>query len=159
MGCNSDKVSAPNSASKSARAENTLLGSSSQNEAIKQAAEVPADVAKVLKPVFDGVWTKGVIAGDSLTWADGTISFIAVDEVSRVLEFNFKGTLFTGGLNGDGDKIYWSDGDIWDRCEVDVDEITKLSDDALPTPTPLRPRWRSGIRKHLLRYSLQMDQK
>lgn len=124
-------MSAPKSASKSAQAENTLLGSCSQNEAVKQAAEVPADVAKVLKNVFDGVWSKGAIAGDSLTWADGTISFISVDEVSRVLEVNFKGTVFTGGLYDDGDKIHWSDGDIWDRCGADAGEVFKLSDDLL----------------------------
>jgi len=129
MGCNSGKVSAPKSASEIARAENTLLGSSSHNEAVKEVAEVPADSACLLKPVFDGVWSNGVIVGDSLTWADGTISSIRVDEVSRVLEVDVNGTLSTGSLCGDGDKIHWSDGDIWDRCEVVAGETPKLSND------------------------------
>jgi hypothetical protein len=125
MGCNSGKVSAPKSACESAVAENTLLGSSGQTKLSSNSAaevEVPADTGKVSKNVFDGVWTKGVIVGDSLTWADGMISYVAVDEVSRVLEVNFKGTVFTGELSGEGDKIHWSDGDIWDRCEGDVND-------------------------------------
>jgi len=135
MGCNSGKVSAPKSASETARAENTLLGSSGQKEAVKEDAGVPADLVCFLKTIFDGVWSKGVIAGDSLTWADGTVSSIRVDEVSKVLEVNFKGTLVTGGLYGEGDKIHWSDGDIWDRCEVDAGEIPKLSDDFMSQVT------------------------
>jgi len=133
MGYSSGKVTAPMCASKTAWPENTLLGSSGHNEAVKEVEEVPADLACSLKSVFDGVWTKGFIAGDSLTWADGTISFIRVDEVKRVLEVNFKGTLLTGGLYGEGDRIHWSDGEIWDRCEVDAGKTPKLSDDALLT--------------------------
>jgi len=140
MGCSSGKVSAPKSASKIARAENTLLGSSGQYGAVKEAAGVPAEAAELSKTVFDGVWTKGVIAGytshrriagDSLTWANGTISRIRVDEMSKVLEVDFKGSLFTGSLSVDGDKIHWSNGDNWERCEVDAGEISKFSDDAL----------------------------
>jgi len=142
MGCSSGKVSAPKSASKTARAENTLLGSSGQYAAVKEAAGVPVEAAELSKTVFDGVWTKGVIAGytshrriagDSLTWANGTISRIRVDEMRKVLEVDFKGSLFTGSLSVDGDKIHWSNGDNWDRCEVDADEIPKLSDDDLLT--------------------------
>jgi len=142
MGCSSGKVSAPKSASKTARAENTLLGSSGQYAAVKEAAGVPVEAAELSKTVFDGVWTKGVIAGytshrriagDSLTWANGTISRIRVDEMSKVLEVDFKGSLFTGSLSVDGDKIHWSNGDNWERCEVGAGEIPKLSDHDLLT--------------------------
>jgi len=126
MGCNSGKPSAP-TAPKTRTPEwysadplnHTLLttnaqGQNLEKEAAKETPAVSAERADPSQSVFNGAWNNGVINGDVLTWNDGVVSQVRIDEMTKVIEVTYQGTSFAGELRDD-DKIHWDDGDTWTR--------------------------------------------
>jgi hypothetical protein len=82
--------------------------------ASQRQAEGSASVASetMLSP-FRGTWTKGAISADgaTLTWRDGRFSIISIDGDKITLYLD--GKVHEGQM--DENRIYWSDGDIWER--------------------------------------------
>lgn len=142
MGCHSSKASVPSGAAKLETAERTLLRagpSNSETEAVKEnadrtllgtspnnseieaiketAVEGAGDADKPVHRGFEGRWSAGKISGIFMTWADGRVSQIQYDDVTKKAEISLDGDKFSGELRDD-DQIYWSDGDVWKRHQV-----------------------------------------
>jgi hypothetical protein len=113
-------------------------GQSPIKEVMKEA--VPAlEVHGCGKDAFDGSWTHGVIAGDKLTWNDGTISHVAIDETAGIVEVTYHGNSFNGAMREDG-NIHWSNGDIWCRqSEASPVNLETLASDAPSAHTAVHP--------------------
>merc|ERR1719446_522963 len=82
---------------------------------------------------LDGHWTKGTIEGDVLTWREGgaggnkpKFTRTSPKECKLITK---KGT-YKGKLEADG-KIWWSDGDVWSRCESQEPEKIGVSVESL----------------------------
>ena len=71
-------------------------------------------VPELQSGIFDGLWSNGVIHGDKLTWHDDAVSKLFIDEATKVLQVTWQEISYRGELRADG-KIYWSDGDVWNR--------------------------------------------
>jgi hypothetical protein len=72
-----------------------------------------------------GVWTKGQIVGNRFTSKDGREGTLTEVSYGRYT-LTWQGERFEGEMGADG-KLYWSDGDIWDKEESI--EVPILPDD------------------------------
>lgn len=98
--------------------------------------------------IFDGDWSNGTISGNKLTWTDGNIAEVIVDEVARTIQLAFRGSAYSGRLCVDG-KIHWSDGDVWCRkglqvveqqpasVELHTDAAAKAQQPMIPASAPV----------------------
>lgn len=115
MGCKQAKGPAPQSPS----SKGTLLTSGAYGkESVKEASEVPSEPAKVSQGRFEGSWSGGVIHGSFLTWKDGSVSHVQIDETKGVVEVDEAHGASHIGEIGDDDNIHWNDGDVWSRRHV-----------------------------------------
>eukprot|EP00940_MAST-03C_sp_MAST-3C-sp2_P000807 g807.t1 len=65
---------------------------------------------------FNGSWSKGRIAGDTLTWkSSGARNSVKWSEDEETIEVSLRGVRHTAKLSEDRNTIIWSDGDRWSR--------------------------------------------
>lgn len=79
-----------------------------------------------IESMFDGIWGASpyfhTISGATLMWSNKTTSAMqATGERSFVIAF--MGKSLEGTLDASGDKISWSDGDVWTRESSAVDRL------------------------------------